>query len=63
MYNVSEEGLSQVYVPNQDNLEVGDRGELWFGPNLVYLTADTLTHGTELFGWSHGQVSDDWIII
>ena len=63
LYHVSEEGLSQVYVPNQDNLEVGDRGELWFGPNLVYLTADTLTHGTELFGWSHGQVSDDWIII
>ncbi len=63
LYHVSEEGLSQVYVPNQDNLEVGDRGELWFGPNLVYLTADTLTYGKELFGWSHGQVSDDWIMI
>ena len=45
------------------NLQSGTDGQIWFGPNLLYFVADTTTHGTELFGWSYGSITEEWILI
>ena len=61
--HITENLVEEVFDHSTGNLQSGTDGEIWFGPNLLYFVADTTTHGTELFGWSYGITTEEWILI
>ena len=63
LHLVDENGLTLLWDHDDGNLASGVHGELWIGQDLVYFIADSSTHGLEMYGWAHGQLSNEWIII
>ncbi len=60
---ITENSITEVYDHDTGALVSGNRGDLWFNDNYAYFIGDTTNHGTELFAWSHGTLTGDWIII
>jgi len=63
LHLVDENGLTLLWDHDGGNLASGVHGELWIGQDLVYFIADSSTYGLEMYGWAHGQLSNEWIII
>jgi hypothetical protein len=63
LHLVDGNGLTLLWDHDDGNLASGVHGELWIGQDLVYFIADSSTYGLEMYGWAHGQLSNEWIII
>ena len=67
------QGGQLVIVNNQDmellwdhspgSFDSGTHGQLWVGKHWVFFIADDANTGLEMYGWAHGELSDEWIII
>ena len=45
------------------SFDSGSHGQLWVGKHWVFFIADDANTGLEMYGWAHGELSDEWIII
>ena len=63
LHLVAENGLIQLWDHDDGNLAAGVHGDIWVDEEMVYYVADSATYGLELYGWAHGELSEDWIII
>ena len=63
LHLVTEQGLELLWDHDTGDMDAGVHGDLWVTEDMVYYIADSNTHGLEMFGWAHGELSDDWIII
>ena len=63
LHLVSVDGLQLLWDHDSGDMEAGVHGDLWITQDMVYYIADSTTHGLEMFGWSHGELTDEWIII
>ena len=63
LHLVDENGLTLLWDHGDGNLASGVHGELWIGQDLAYFIADSSTYGLEMYGWAHGQLNNEWIII
>ena len=60
---VEENELTFLWDHEVGGLDSATHGELWVGQDMVYFIGDSSTTGLEIYGWAHGQLSDEWIII
>ena len=60
---VNDEGMELLWDHSSDNFDSGIHGDLWVGKSWVYFIADDANTGLEIYGWAHGQLTDEWIII
>ena len=60
---INENSVTELFDHDPGDLVSGNRGEIWFSDDYAYFVGDTTNHGTELFVWSHGTVTGDWIIL
>jgi hypothetical protein len=63
LHLVDENGLTLLWDHDDGNLASGVHGDLWIGQDLAYFIADSSTYGLEMYGWAHGQLNNEWIII
>ena len=63
LHLVDEFGLTLLWDHDEGNLIAGVHGDLWIGQDMVYFIADSTTYGLEMYGWAHGELSEEWIII
>ena len=63
LYLVEENELTLLWDHEVGGLDSATHGELWVGQDMVYFIGDSSTTGLEIYGWAHGQLSDEWIII
>lgn len=63
LMQVIEDGLIQVWDPELGNTDLGYYGEMWVGKDVICLIGDSTTYGQELYVFSHGEITGDWIII
>ena len=63
LYLVEENELTLLWDHDVGGLDSATHGELWIGQDMVYFIGDSSTTGLEIYGWAHGQLSDEWIII
>lgn len=63
LHLITENGLELLWDHDSGNLDSGVHGELWVGENFVFFIADDSSLGLEMYGWAHGVLSDEWIII
>ena len=63
LVKVSDGGFELLWDHSSGNLEAGVHGELWVGKDTAYFIADSANLGLEMYGWAHGVLSDEWIII
>ena len=63
LHLVDENVLTLLWDHDAGNLASGVHGELWVGIDSVYFIADSSTYGLELYEWSSGELSNEWIII
>ena len=63
LYLVEENELILLWDHEVGGLDSATHGELWIGQDMVYFIGDSSTTGLEVYGWAHGQLSDEWIII
>ena len=57
------EGVEVLWDYHSGNYDAGVHGELWVGSDMVYFIGDDPTVGLEMFGWAHGELTDEWIVI
>ena len=60
---ITDTGLEILWDHDSGNLESGVHGQLWVGNDFVFFIADDASVGLELYAWSHGEVSGEWIVI
>ena len=66
LWVVEGEALRPVYNPwpgPSNSSEALTYGELVIGPTQAWMIAHDGVHGHEWHRWSHGELSDDWIIL
>lgn len=66
LWAVEGEAMRPVYNPWQGNgnsSEALTYGQLIVGPTQAWFIAHDGVHGHEWHRWSHGELSDDWIVI
>tara|TARA_B110001452_G_scaffold224729_1_gene198419 strand:+ start:2248 stop:3942 length:1695 start_codon:yes stop_codon:yes gene_type:complete len=63
LHLVDQQGMTLLWDHDPGNLASGVHGELWVGMDSVYFIADSATYGIELYEWSSGELSNEWIII
>ena len=63
LYLVTENGLELIMDHESGNHDIATHGELWVGNDMVYFIGDSSTTGLEMYGWAHGELSDEWILI
>jgi len=63
LHLVTSSGLELLWDHEPGDLESGVHGELWITKEMVYFIADSATHGLEMYGWSHGELENEWIVI
>jgi hypothetical protein len=54
---------SVLWDPTPGSYEAGHIGEMWIGVDQIWFISDSQNHGQELYGWAHGEISEEWIII
>ena len=60
---ITDTGIEILWDHDSGNLESGVHGQLWVGNDFVFFIADDASVGLELYAWSHGEVSEEWIVI
>ena len=60
---LGEDSLDILWDHSDSDFEAGIHGEIWADDHWLYFIADDANFGLEMYGWAHGQLSDDWIII
>ena len=55
--------MSQLWDHESGEYQAVVHGELWVGDGLLYMIADSPSHGLELYGWAYGELTDEWIVI
>ena len=63
LHLVTELGLELLWDHDSGDLDSGTHGELWVGEEFVFFIADNSTLGLEMYGWAHGVLNEEWIII
>ena len=63
LHLVTTSGLELLWDHDIDDMESGSHGDLWVTSEMVYFIADSTTYGLEMYGWSHGELDNEWIII
>jgi len=54
---------SVLWDPTPGSYEAGHIGEMWIGVDQIWFISDSQNYGQELYGWAHGEISEEWIII
>ena len=57
------EGVEVLWDYHSGNYDAGVHGELWVGSDMVYFIGDDPAVGLEMYGWAHGELTDEWIVI
>ncbi len=60
---LTDDGLEILWDHSDSDFEAGVHGGIWIDEHWLYFIADDANSGLEMYGWAHGQLSDDWIII
>lgn len=60
---VTENGIDILWDHHVGDYEAGGHGELWVGNEMIFFIGDDPTFGLEMYGWAHGGLSEEWIII
>ena len=63
LHLVTSSGLELLWDHDIGNLESGVHGEIWVTNEMAYFIADSATYGLEMYGWSHGELDNEWIIL
>ena len=63
LHLVTSSGLELLWDHAQGDLESGNHGQMWITKDMVYFIADSTTYGLEMYGWSHGELDNEWIIL
>ena len=63
LMQVTDDDLIQVWDPELGNTDLGYYGEMWIGDDAICLIGDSATYGQELYVFSHGEITGDWIVI
>lgn len=63
LHLVTGSGLELLWDHAQGDLESGSHGQMWITKDMVYFIADSATYGLEMYGWSHGELDNQWIIL
>ena len=63
LHLVTTSGLELLWDHELGNLESGVHGKMWVSKEMVYFIADSATYGLEMYGWSHGELDNQWIIL
>jgi hypothetical protein len=63
LHLVTSSGLELLWDHAQGDLESGNHGQMWITKDMVYFIADSATYGLEMYGWSHGELDNEWIIL
>jgi hypothetical protein len=63
LHLVTTSGLELLWDHELGNLESGVHGKMWVSNEMVYFIADSATYGLEMYGWSHGELDNQWIIL
>jgi hypothetical protein len=54
---------SVLWDPTPGSYEAGHIGGMWIGTDQIWFISDSQDYGQELYGWAHGEITDEWIII
>ena len=54
---------SVLWDPTPGSYDAGHIGEMWIGADQIWFISDSQDYGQELYGWAHGEISNEWIII
>ena len=63
LMQVTDDDLIQVWDPELGDTDLGYYGEMWIGDDAICLIGDSATYGQELYVFSHGEITGDWIVI
>jgi len=63
LHLVTSSGLELLWDHAQGDLESGSHGQMWITKDMVFFIADSATYGLEMYGWSHGELDNQWIIL
>jgi hypothetical protein len=55
--------MEMLWDHSPGSFDSGSHGQLWVGKHWVFFIADDANTGLEMYGWAHGELSDEWIII
>ena len=60
---VTENSIELLWDHNPGDFASGIHGDLWVGDELLFFIGDDSQTGLEMYGWAHGELSDEWIVI
>ena len=60
---VTENSIELLWDHNPGDFASGTHGDLWVGDELLFFIGDDSQTGLEMYGWAHGELSDEWIVI
>lgn len=63
LHQITENGLELIWDHASGNLGLGVHDGFWYDDEMIYFIGDSTTLGLEIYGWSHGELSGEWIII
>ena len=63
LHQITENGLELIWDHASGNLGLGVHDGFWYDDEMIYFIGDSTTLGLEMYGWSHGELSGEWIII
>ena len=63
LVEISEEGVNLLWDYHSGNFDAGSHGEIWVGSQMLFFIGDDASVGLEMYGWAHGELSEEWIVI
>ena len=63
LVEINDDGMVLLWDFHIGNFDAGSQGKIWFDENMVYFIGDDPVVGLEMYGWAHGELNNDWIII
>ena len=63
LVEINEEGTNLLWDFHNGNFDAGTQGEIWFDSQMIYFIGDDPIVGLEMYGWSYGELIDEWVVI
>ena len=60
---INDQDMELLWDHSPGGFDSGSHGQLWVAKDWVFFIADDANTGLEMYGWAHGELSDEWIII
>ncbi|MBA88725.1 MAG: hypothetical protein CMB16_05615 [Euryarchaeota archaeon] len=60
---VTDTGFEILWDHSISSHAGGVHGGMWSDSSSVYFIGDSDDYGLELYGWSHGEINDEWVVI